>query len=67
MSFFVSSLLFSSLHGFTDDDDDDDDDDREERSTDDDEFAGTNVSEAGSVECRYEEVGCQRGRLTGMG
>ena len=49
MSFFISFLLLPflcSLHGFTDDDDDD----KEERSTDDDEFAGTNVSEAGSDE-----------------
>ena len=51
MSFFISFLLFSflcSLRGFNDDDDDDDDND--ERGTDDDEFAGANVSEAGSDE-----------------
>ncbi len=49
MSFFISFLLLPflcSLHGFTDDDDDDDGDERETN----DEFAGADVSEAGSDE-----------------
>ena len=64
MSFFISFLLFSflcSLRGFNDDDDDDDDD---AGGMDD---AGAGVSEAWSDGVRDEEVGCHRGRLTGMG